>query len=57
MKKIIQFLIKNIPEVMFLLGIFFIIFSTFLINKIAGMYVLGAILTVLGVLFARHEGR
>ncbi|MBY6799534.1 DUF1056 domain-containing protein [Clostridium botulinum] len=57
LKNIIQVLSKNIPEIMFLLGIFFIVFSTFLINKIAGMYVLGAILTILGILFARHERR
>ncbi|MHB9950779.1 hypothetical protein CF055_17350 [Clostridium botulinum] len=56
-KNLIKVLLKNIPEILFILGIFFIIFSTFLINKIAGMYVLGAILTILGVLFARHEGR
>ncbi|KOM97262.1 hypothetical protein ACP49_09340 [Clostridium botulinum] len=56
-KNLIKVLLKNIPEILFVLGIFFIIFSTFLINYIAGMYVLGAILTILGILFARHERR
>lgn len=52
-KNLIKVLLKNIPEILFILGIFFIIFSTFLINKIAGMYVLGAILTIISILLAK----
>lgn len=43
----------NLPEILFIIGLLFIIIATFLINFIAGIYSLGLILTGLGVLLAR----
>ena len=52
LNKIKEFLIKNNSEILAILGLFFIILATFLLNFIAGIYALGAILTILGVFIA-----
>jgi len=53
--KIIKAGIKNYIEDVFILsGLFLIIKTTFYINKLAGLYLLGVILLLLGIYFARN---
>lgn len=53
------FLGKFLEDFLILLGLFFIIFTTFKVNSVAGMYSTGAVLLILGVLLAKRppEGR
>ena len=53
LKLFLEKIIKELPEIILLLGLFFIILATFLINFIAGLYCLGLILTGLGVFLAK----
>lgn len=42
-------IVQNYDEFIVYLGLFFIILASFLVNKVLGFYILGAILTVLGI--------
>lgn len=57
-KKIISrcegFILKYIEDFFIISGLILITIATFLLSKIIGMYVLGAILFGLGVFFSRH---
>lgn len=53
MKNIIRFLKENMAEIFYILGMFFIILTTFLINIKAGMYTLGVALVLNGLFLAR----
>ncbi|AGY77980.1 hypothetical protein [Clostridium autoethanogenum] len=47
--KIKQFISQNIEDILIFLGLFFILYATFLINYIAFLYILGFILLGIGV--------
>ena len=53
LKKNKEFFRRNIPELILILGIFFIIYATFLINYVAGFYVTGISLILLSFILAR----
>jgi uncharacterized membrane protein len=48
-----QFLLLHIEDFLIFIGLFLIIFATFLINKVGGIYATGIILLVLGCYFTR----
>ena len=52
MKQIKEKIKNELPEITLLVGLFFIILATFLLNIIAGIYVLGFILSGLGIFLA-----
>lgn len=52
-RKTLKFFKDNIPEIIFTSGIGIICYTTFTINKIAGLYVLGGMATVIGFILAR----
>ncbi len=53
MKKLIRFLTENTAEILYILGVFFIVFTTFVINIKAGMFCLGIVLVLNGLFLAR----
>jgi hypothetical protein len=55
--KILIFLGKIAEDFLILSGLIFIISATFMLNKIAGIYVLGFILLFIGLLIARKGGK
>lgn len=44
-----KFIKNNIEEILIFLGLLFITIATFLINPIAGIYVMGTILITIGI--------
>lgn len=44
-----------IPEISITLGLFFIMRTTFCINKVAGFYLTGGILLLMGLFFAKDR--
>ncbi|MDI3477486.1 MAG: hypothetical protein PWQ59_1011 [Thermoanaerobacterium sp.] len=53
MKKILE----HIEDILVFSGLFLIVLSTFLINKIIGLYVLGVVLFGLGIHFTKYPPR
>lgn len=53
LKKIKEFFTGNIPELLLILGVFFICYATFLINYVAGFYVVGVSLVLMSFVLAR----
>lgn len=49
LNKIKLLIIQNIAELVLLIGLFFIIQASFLVNEILGMYIVGFILTGLSI--------
>jgi len=47
-------IIKYMEDILILVGLFIIIVATFLISKIAGLYVTGVILFGLGIYFSKY---
>lgn len=45
---------QYVEDLLILLGLFFIVYTTFTVNWTAGMYCLGVCLFGLGVYFTRH---
>jgi len=44
---------QYLNEILILIGLFFIVFPTYLINTYAGMYLTGVLFVALGVFFAK----
>lgn len=53
MKEIKNFFINNVSEIILIAGLLFIIYATFLLNYVAGLYVTGLILDLLGIFVAK----
>ena len=57
LEKLLRFLFeninKNIPEIVLILGLFFIIWGCFLINFILGLIIMGLILVCLSLFLAK----
>lgn len=51
--KIIDFILKNIEDFLIFIGLLLLVLATFMMNTIAGIYVLGLILILLGVYFTK----
>ncbi|WP_099192202.1 hypothetical protein [Tepidibacter mesophilus] len=51
--KIKKLVFSNIPECLFILGVIYINYATFLINHIAFLYVLGTTFIILGIAAAK----
>lgn len=51
---IMDFISKNILEIILITGLFFIILASFIVNSTLGLYVLGTILTLLSLYLARR---
>lgn len=51
--KIKELFKRNNPEILFILGLFFIVYATFLINYVAGFYTVGISLIFLAFILAR----
>lgn len=51
---IINFFLKYLEDFLIFGGIFFIIIATYKVNYIAGMYVTGFILVILGLYFSKY---
>ena len=56
LNRIKQFISTTMPEILVLIGLFFIAITTFLVNFIAGMYLTGIILLVVGLYLAKERG-
>mgnify|MGYP001168682900 CR=1 FL=1 len=54
MLKVRNLVFKYIEDFFIISGLILIVIATFLLSKIIGIYVLGAILFGLGVFFSRH---
>lgn len=48
-----QFIVLNLIEIFFIIGLIFISTATFMINIIAGLYIIGAILIMLSLILLR----
>jgi uncharacterized membrane protein len=57
MKKIKQFIIKYYDDLLIFAGLVVLIATTFILNTVAGLYSLGAVLLILGLFFALTSGR
>ncbi|EOU2113568.1 TPA: hypothetical protein ACG0NJ_002145 [Clostridium perfringens] len=54
MKKLKQIFYDYIEDFFIFLGLLIIVITTLILNIFVGMYVLGAILLILGIFFAKH---
>lgn len=54
MNKLKQFLLSYVEDFLIFTGLFLIVFATFLINKIAGIYASGIVLFLMGIWFAKY---
>lgn len=52
-----QVITQNIMETFMILGLFFIILATFLINTIAGLYILGLVLCIISIFLFKFPVR
>lgn len=50
---LISFLKENVLEIILILGLFFIVLASMLINQILGLYVLGIVLVATSLYIAR----
>jgi hypothetical protein len=50
---LIHFISRILPEIMVLMGLFFIVDITFKLNLIAGYYCLGGILLLIGLILSK----
>lgn len=48
-----QFIVQNVIEILFILGLFFIDAATFILNSIAGLYSTGVILIILSIILLK----
>jgi hypothetical protein len=53
MKKIKAFIIENSPEIVLISGLFFIIYASFIVNYLFGLYTTGILLCLLGIFLAK----
>jgi hypothetical protein len=51
-KKILELIFKYIEDIFIGSGLTIIVIATFLISRIIGLYVLGIVLTILGILIS-----
>ena len=56
-KKICHFLKEHVDDMLIFSGLGVLVATTFLINTIAGLYTLGAVLFLLGIFFAITSSR
>ncbi len=56
-RKIKEILLRNVPEIIYFLGMFFIVYATFLIDYVIALYVLGAMLLGTSIIIARGMAR
>lgn len=57
MIKIRDLFYKYLEDLLIFIGLIFIVAATFMINKIAGLYVFGFITLALGIIFSRYPPR
>jgi membrane-bound ClpP family serine protease len=57
MNKVKQFLLSNIEDFLIFAGLILIIIATFILSFIAGIYVTGIILLILGCYFTKFPAR
>lgn len=50
-------ILNYIEDIFIISGLLLIVIATFLVSKIAGIYVLGIILFGIGIFFSRHPPR
>jgi hypothetical protein len=50
---LVKIISRLLPEILIIVGLFFIVFATFKINAIAGYYCLGGVLLLVGILLAK----
>lgn len=54
MKKFFRFITETIEDILILSGLITLIITTFLLSKIAGLYLLGFVLLSLGIYFTKR---
>ena len=57
MNKVKKFLLSNIEDFLIFAGLILIIVATFILNYIAGIYVMGVILLILGWFIIRYPAK
>jgi len=57
LRVLLENIAENIPEIILILGLFFIICGFFLVHFIAGIFSIGIILALLGVFLAKKPNQ